>query len=511
MSKYTQKERGGLYELTDAARAELIDSKYYNKDLAPTSLSERNWNTYHISALWIGMSVCLPSFAMASSLVGLGLSPWLAVLNVALGNIIILIPIQLNSHAGTKYGIPFPVFARMTFGSVGAHIPSLSRAITACGWNAIQAWIGGAAVVSLVAVFVPSFQGMASAQYIGFFIFLAAVCWIAARGPKAIRLLEAISAPVLIALSVGLFVWSILLASGGGHSFGDIIQAKTNYDVLAETPGGFWKVFLGGLTANIAFWATMALNIPDFSRFATNQKAQFRGQLYGMPLAMAACAFIGAFFAQSTKVVNLTGDGTAVFDPTVALQYLHYPALTFVVAIGVLVATITTDIAANVVAPANGFSNVSPKRISYPLGVVISCVIAVLYQPWNIFGGAAAYIFGWLDVYGGILAPIAAIFIADYYIIKKRNIDVMALYQGAEGRYWYQSGWNVRAIIAWVCGWILPTLGSTLLKESTLFSWIAANGYIIGFVIGLAVYIALMKSETKSYISDEDEAAITER
>ena len=511
MSKYTQKERGGLYELTDAARAELIDSKYYNKDLAPTSLSERNWSTYHIAALWIGMSVCLPSFAMASSLVGLGLSPWLAVINVALGNIIVLIPIQLNSHAGTKYGIPFPVFARMTFGTVGAHIPALSRAITACGWNAIQSWIGGAAVVSLVAVFVPSFRELGSAQYIGFFVFLAAVCYIAANGARAIRLLEAVSAPILIALTVGLFVWSLLLANGAGFGFGDVIQASTNHDVV-NSNGGLIYIFLGGLTANIAFWATMALNIPDFSRYAVNQKAQFRGQIYGMPLAMAVCAFVGAFFAQATSLVGIVNaDGSAVFDPTVALKYLPYPALTFVVAIGVLVATITTDIAANVVAPANGFSNISPKRVSYAFGVVISCVIAVVYQPWHIFGGPGAYIFGWLDVYGGILAPIAAIFIADYYIIKKRNVDVMALYQGREGRYWYQGGWNLRAIAAWICGFILPTLGNTVLKDKAVFSWIAANGYILGFVIGLIAYIIFMKSETASFISEAEEAAITER
>ncbi|MDR2089929.1 MAG: NCS1 family nucleobase:cation symporter-1 [Clostridiales Family XIII bacterium] len=511
MSKYTQKERGGLYELTDAARAELIDSKYYNKDLSPTSLSERNWSTYHIAALWIGMSVCLPSFAMASSLVGLGLSPWLAVLNVALGNVIVLVPIQMNSHAGTKYGIPFPVFARMTFGAVGAHIPALSRAITACGWNAIQSWIGGAAIVSLIAVFVPSFKDLDSAQYIGFFLFLAAVCLVAARGAHAIRLLEAISAPVLIALTVGLFVWSLMLANGGGFGFADVIRAKTNYGLVADN-GGLLYVFLGGLTANIAFWATMALNIPDFSRYAVNQKAQFRGQLYGMPLAMTVCAFVGAFFAQATSLVGIVNaDGSPVFDPTVALNHLPYPALTFIVAIGVLVATITTDIAANVVAPANGFSNISPKRISYAFGVVISCVIAVLYQPWNIFGGAAAYIFDWLNVYGGILAPIAAIFIADYYVVKKRNVDVRALYQGTEGRYWYRSGWNLRAIVAWVCGFILPTLGGTVLKGNVPLSWISANGYIIGFIIGFAVYVLLMKSESASLISDEEAAAITER
>lgn len=503
MSKFTQKERDGLYELTDAARAELSSSKYYNEDLAPTTISQRTWTTYHISALWIGMSVCIPSFTMASSLVVLGLSPWLSVFNVALGNLIILIPIQLNSHAGTKYGIPFPVFARLTFGSIGAHIPSLSRAIVACGWNAVQSWIGGAALVSLVAALVPAFAGVAAAPFIGFFVFLFFVWLISVKGSESIKFLEALGAPILVVLSIALFIWSVLLATGAGFSIGDVTQAVTDNELVAAS-GGFWYIFLGGLTANIAFWATMALNIPDFSRYAKSQKAQFRGQLYGMPVAMAACAFIGAFFAQSTKLAL----GNAFFDPTAVLPLINNPFIQFLVSAGVLVATITTNIAANVVAPANGISNISPKRISYKMGVTISCLLAIAYRPWWIFGGAGAFIFGWLNTYGGLLAPIAAIFIADYYIVKKRNIDVMSLFQGAEGRYWYQSGWNVRAIIAWICGFILPTLGNFGVPQ---LKWVAANGYFVGFAIGLVVYVLLMKNETTSFISSEEEEAMTER
>ncbi|MDF3000287.1 MAG: pucI [Bacillota bacterium] len=503
MSKYTQKESGGLYELTDAARAELSSSKFYNEDLAPTPISERSWSTYHIAMLWVGMSVCIPSFTMASSLVALGLSPWMAVFNVALGNILILIPIQLNSHAGTKYGLPFPVFARLAFGPVGAHLPSLSRALTACGWNAVQSWIGGAAIVSLVAAFVPAFGQMAAAPFIGFGIFLLLTWWVTVMGSESIKYLEAIGSPVLIVLTIMLFVWSIALASGGGYSFGDLLQATTD-TATVNASGGFLYVFLGGLTANIAFWATMALNIPDFSRYAKSQKSQFRGQLYGMPVMMAACAFIGAIFAQATKLVM----GTAMFDPTAILPLIDNAFIKFLVSIGVILATITTNIAANVVAPANGFSNVSPKRISYKMGVTISCLLAVLYRPWWIFGGAGSYIFGWLNTYGGILAPVAAIFIADYYIVKKRNIDVMALFQGKEGRYWYQNGWNIKALIAWVLGFILPTMGN--LGVASL-KWVAANGYIIGFVIAFVTYILLMKNDTISFVSDEEEEAMTER
>lgn len=503
MSQYTQKETGGLYELTDAARAQLADSKYYNEDLAPTSVSQRTWTTYHIASLWIGMSICIPSFTMASSLVALGLSPWLAVFNVALGNLIILIPIQLNSHAGTKYGIPFPVFARLTFGSVGAHIPSLSRALTACGWCAIQSWIGGGAFVTMVAVFAPSFRDLPAAPFIGFGLFLILVYWITVNGSDAIKLLEALGAPILVILTLGLLIWAYLLCTGEGFTVADTIQAATDVD-LVNSNGGFMYVFLGGLTANIAFWATMALNIPDFSRYAKSQKAQFRGQLYGMPLMMAICAFIGAYFAQSTKLVF----GEAMFDPTGVLALLDSKVLAFIMAIFVVLATLTTNIAANVVAPANGFSNVSPKRISYKTGVLLTCILAILYRPWWIFGGAGAYIFGWLNTYGGVLAPVAAIFIADYYIVKKRNIDVMALFQGKEGRYWYTNGWNIKAVVAWVAGFILPTLGN--LGVSAL-SWVAANGYFVGFAIGFVVYILLMRGPSPSFVTDEEHEAMTER
>jgi len=440
---------------------------------------------------------------MASSLVALGLSPWMSVFNVALGNIIILIPIQLNSHAGTKYGLPFPVFARLAFGSIGAHVPSLSRALTACGWNAVQSWIGGAAVVSLVASFAPAFGKMPAAPFIGFGIFLLLTWWVTVMGSESIKYLEAIGSPVLIVLTAMLLIWSIMLGASGGFSFGDLLKASTDMTTV-NASGGFLYVFLGGLTANIAFWATMALNIPDFSRYAKNQKSQFRGQLYGMPVMMAACAFIGAVFAQSTKLVF----GTAMFDPTAVLPLIGNAFIQFLVSVGVILATITTNIAANVVAPANGFSNISPKRISYKMGVTISCLLAILYRPWWIFGGAGAYIFGWLNTYGGILAPVAAIFIADYYIVKKRNIDVMALFQGKDGRYWYQSGWNVKAIIAWVLGFILPTLGNFGVPS---LKWIAANGYVFGFVVAFVIYILLMKNETVSFISDEEEEAMTER
>lgn len=515
MATYTQRQADGLYELTEEARAELADSKYFNDDLAPTSQAERTWNTYHISMLWVGMAICIPSFTMAQAAVNLGLPVWAAVLNVILGNAIILVPIQLNSHAGTKYGIPFPVFSRLTFGMRGAQIPTLSRAITASGWNMVQCLTaGGPALLFLIVAFKPDFDTTSTrAVIISFVIFLVISGILTASGSKAIRVFESFSSPLLIILSVMLIIWAVRIANGAGYSFGEVFTANVPGENSLTTSSEYIFVFCTALTGNIAFWATMALNIPDFSRYAKNQKVQFRGQMYGMLPAMAFCAIIGAFFAQTTTLVY----GTPEYSPVSVLGYLNNDTigmhiLIFVVAIGVIFATLTTNIAANIVAPANGFSNVSPRKINYKFGTLIACIVALLYFVFYQFSESFnAFLFTFLNVYGGFLAPLASIFIIDYYFIKRRNIDVAALYLKS-GRYWYKSGFNMSAIIAWVAGAILPTLISLIpAMQVGVLSWINANAYLFAFFVALIVYWLIVPRGDKSpsYLSDEDEAAIT--
>ncbi len=526
MSQYTQKETGGLYELTDAARAELVSSKYYNEDLEPSSVSQRTWTTYNITALWVGMCICIPSLSLASAAIALGLSPWLAIFNVVLGNIIVLIPIQLNSHAGTKYGIPFPVFARMTFGATGAHVPSVMRGLVACGWVSVQSWVGGGAFAAMlgtafyffrdtsITVALPGNDAVVVGQLIGFFIFMLFVAWVAYNGFENIKWVQNIGSPILVVVMALLLAWSIALVVNAGYGVGEVMQQGIDWAAI-DANGGFFYVFAACLTGNIAFWATMALNIPDFSRYAKSQKVQFRGQLYGVPIPMFAMAFIGAYFAQATKLVM----GEALFDPTNVFYYVDNKLVIIIAAIGVVLATLTTTVAANVVAPANGFSNLSPQRISYRKGVIAACIIATfVFQPWWIFGSGAAYIFTWMNNYGMILAPIAAIFVADYYICKQRRLDVAALYAGDKGRYWYNNGINWAAIIAWVAAFILPLLGNTVWLYSggvpSLMDYISANGYIFSFVVGMVVYVLLMKSPSfarDSFVTEEESEAMTER
>ncbi len=510
MSKVTQQQRDGLFELTPQAAEQLKTSVYYNEDLAPTSVEQRNWNTTSICNLWIGMSICIPSLSLASALVSLGISPVLAIINVILGNLIVLIPIQLNSKIGTQYGIPFPIFGRLTFGPKGSQIPTLSRSIVACGWTAVQSWVGGGAVAALLGVAIPMFVdqsntialpgngGVVVGQLIGFFIFMIFIFFVAYNGMDQIKWVQNIGGPILVVVMVALFAWCVSTLGANGQSLGTVLATGNDEAVIAAN-GGFTYLYMAGLTGNIAFWATMALSIPDFSRYAKSQKDQFMGQMLGMPAPMALCAFVGAVFAQTSKFAY----GETMFDPTGVFYYVDNKLLVVVASIGVIMATVTTCVAANVVAPANGFSNISPSKISYKKGVVITCLVATFVtQPWWIYGSGAAYIFTWLNNYGTILAPIAAILVADYLVVKKQRIDVAGLYEGAGGRYWYDNGWNKNAFIAWVVSFIIPLLGNTMFLYNpasgvgpNLIQWLAANGYIVSFALGFVVYVALMKKE----------------
>lgn len=531
MSKYTQKESNGLFELTPKAAEELKSSKYYNEDLAPTKLSERNWSTLSICNLWVGLSISIPALALASSLVALGISPLLAVINVVLGNLIVLIPIQLNSNIGTKYGIPFPIFSRMTFGNKGTQIPTISRSVIACGWTAVQSWVGGGAVAALIGIAIPMFADqsatialpgndkVAIGQLIGFAIFILIVGWVAFNGMDKIKWVQNIGGPLLIIVILGLFAWSFSAITASGHSLMDVLR-EGNDPILIEQNGGFAFVYLAGLTGNIAYWSTMALNIPDFSRYAKSQKSQFRGQLAGMPIPMFICALVGALFAQATKYTV----GEAMFDPTSVFYYVDNKALVAICAIGVIVATLTTCVAANVVAPANGFSNISPTKISFKKGVIVTCLIACFVtQPWWIYGSGSSYIFNWLNNYGMIIAPVAAILVADYFVCKQKRVDVADLYKGNDGRYWYSNGWNKNAIIAWVVSFIIPMLGNTVFKYQAgsnltpnFIQMVAANGYLVSFALAFIVYVVLMKSSSggspaqKGFVTQEEHDGFTE-
>lgn len=507
MSNFTQKEfKQGLYMLDDSVLEELSSSKYYNDDLRPSSPAERTWSTYHIAMLWVGMVIAITSFSFAAALVSLGLSPLAAIINVAIGNLIVLIPMQLNSHAGTKYGIPFPVFAKISFGKAGAQLPSMARSIVAAGWCAVQCWVGGAAVSSIIGIFYSGWDVNGTGRFIGFFLFMGINLYIALKGSEGIKWLEAIGSPILIFVVAGLLIWTLKLGADVGFSFGDLMAMSADHKLILQN-GGWWFVFLSGITSNIAVWATLALNIPDFSRYAKGQKEQFRGQMFAMPISMIALAVIGALFAQVTNLAY----GKAEYDPTIVLLHLDNKILILVVAIATIIATLTTNIAANIVAPANGFSNLNPRKISYKHGVIITTVLCLAFRPWWMFGSAGAFMFSFLGTVGTILGPSAAIFVADYVIVKKKRVDLRDLYSEDKGRYTYYKGWNIKAIVAWVVSFIFPLLYNNFGVGGTVMKWIGANSYIFGFIVGLVIYTLLMRNDKASFVTEKEFEEMTKK
>jgi NCS1 family nucleobase:cation symporter-1 len=463
-------------ELVETDVSSIDTQSLINPDLAPTKISQRSWGTYNIAALWIGMSVCIPTYMLASGLIAGGMNWWQALLTIGLGNIIVLIPMVLNAHAGTKYGIPFPVLARASFGTNGSNIPALLRAIVACGWFGIQTWIGGQAINSLLIILIPDWAEFSLGSAIGFMIFWAMNVYFIVRGINSIKWLESFGAPFLLLVGLGLLIWAYVNADG----FGPILSQPSKF----TTAGEFWKFFIPSLTGMVGFWATLSLNIPDFTRFAKSQKSQMMGQAIGLPPAMIFFSFIGIAVTSATIIIF----GEAIWDPVTLLTRFETPVVVAVSLVSLIIATLTTNIAANVVSPANDFANLSPKHINFVRGGLITAVVGILMMPWKLLADYSAYIFGWLIGYSSFLGPIAGILICDYFIIRKRKLNAKDLYE-SEGVYTYRKGFNLNAVYALAAGVFVALIGLVIPEVSFLYDY----AWFVGFAVAFFVYWGLME------------------
>lgn len=468
-----------MYELNE----DISTSRLYNKDLAPTKIKERNWNTYNYTALWVGMAHCVPTYTMAGSLIALGMNWIQALLTITLGNLIVLIPMLLNSHPGAKYGISFPVLARASFGTRGANIVAVLRAIVACGWFGINTFIGGSALNVLFTALIPGFKnlggnfqivGLSMPAAITFMIFWAIEMLIIYKGMEVIKKFENWSAPFVMILAFILLVWIITAAKG----FGPLLSAPSK---LTST-GQFFKVFIPSLTGAIGFWSTLSLNIPDFTRFAKSQKQQMKGQAIGLPATMTIFSAMGIIITSATAIVY----GQAMWDPVAVVSKFSNPIALFIGFFGIVVASLSVNIAANTVSPAYDFSNVSPKHISFKTGGLLTGVIGILIMPWKLLADPSGYIFTWLGTYSGILGPIAAIIICDYWVYRKTNLNLKELFD-TEGQYAYKKGFNPAAIIALVIG----VVGALIGKIVPSLSGVSDYSWFVGFALSFVIYLVL--------------------
>jgi nucleobase:cation symporter-1, NCS1 family len=452
-----------------------VDSSLYNKDLAPIFQAERDWGIYNYAALWIGMSVCIPTYMLASGLIAGGMNWWQAIGTILLGNLIVLVPMLLNAHAGARYGIPFPVFVRASFGVRGANVPAVLRALVACGWFGIQTWIGGQAINSMLQIVSPGWAHFAAGKWICFFAFWALNMFVILRGIETIKILEGVAAPFMLAVGL-LLLWWVTKKAGG---LGPVLAAPSKF----RTTGEFISFFIPAVTGMVGFWATVALNIPDFTRYAKSQRAQMVGQALGLPAAMTLYSFIGVAVTSASAVLF----GKPIWDPVELLGRFNQPVVACVSLVALLIATLNTNVAANVVSPSNDFSNLNPRLISFRTGGLITGVVGVLLMPWKLLGDFSAYIFGWLVGYSGLLGPIAGVMICDYFLVRGAKLDVEQLYRRG-GIYEYQNGFNLRAIWALGAGILVALLGLVVPPLYVLYKY----AWFAGFFVSGAVYYALM-------------------
>jgi NCS1 family nucleobase:cation symporter-1 len=452
-------------------------SSLYNEDLAPIPSSRRSWSTYNYAALWIAMSVNIPTYMLASAMIAGGMSWRQAIFTVFLGNVLVLAPMLLNAHAGAKYGIPFPVFARASFGVLGANVPAVLRALVACGWFGINAWIGGAAVNVMVAVLVPSWRTYSPGVWICFGGFWLLHVIVIMRGIRTLKFLQGVTAPFLLVIGVALLAWAVVKAGG----FGTMLAAPSKF----QTFGEFFKFFIPSLTSVVGFWATVALNIPDFTRYARSQRAQVVGQVLALPTTMTLYSFIGIAVTSATAIIF----GQTIWDPVQVLARLGNPFAVVIAMVALLLATLNVNVAANLVSPSNDFSNLSPRLISFRTGGLITCVVGgVLFQPWKLLANYSNYVFGWLLGYSGFLGPIAGVMICDYFLIRKKIILVEDLYQ-RRGFYEFSRGINWRAMAALAAGAGVAFIGLIVPALRVLYDY----AWFVGFAMSFVVYWAVMR------------------
>src|SRR6195256_687223 len=459
----------GRIELRPETAEAISRSPLYNHDLAPVPVARRNWTTYNYAALWISMAHCIPTYMLASGLIASGMNWWQALLTVGLGNTIVLIPILLNSHPCTKYGVPFPVFARAAYGTIGSNLPALMRALVACGWFGIQAWIGGEALHTFFKTILPGWPtllgnglgGHTTTEWLSFLLFWGINIFIIYRGMDLLRKVENWAAPFVLVMTAVLLWWAIREA----HGLGPLLNQPGKLHTFAE----FFPVFVPSLTAMIGFWATLSLNMPDFTRFGRSQKEQIVGQVVALPTTMSVFAAMGVMITSATVIIY----GQAIWDPIQLVGRFKAPLVVAISMFTAVVATLAVNIAANVVSPANDFANAFPRAIDFKTGGLITGLLGIAMMPWKLLADPSGYILSWLVGYSGGLGSIAGVLIADYWIVRRKRLRLEDLYL-ADGAY---SGWNWRAVAATVAGCALAWGGKWIPVLMPLYNY----AWFVGF------------------------------
>ena len=466
---------------------DIANSPRFNEDIAPTKAEQRTWSRWNVASLWVGMAICVPTYTLGGVLTAyFGLSVTEALWTIFFANIVVLIPLTLNAYPGTRYGIPCPVVLRSSFGIIGSNVPALVRAIVACGWFGVQTLFGGIAIHLLFSAMFESWAALGgTGEVIGFFIFWVANVTVVIRGAESIKHLEALAAPLLLAVAFGLVFWALPKVS-----ISEILA------IPATRPAGapVFHYFMAALTAMVGFWATLSLNIPDFSRFARSQRSQIAGQIIGLPLTMFLFSGLGVLLtAASFELV-----GETISDPINLIGKIESTGWVAVAMFMIIVATISTNTAANIVSPTNSFQNIAPKYINETKGVLLTGFIGIVLMSWELLKklgwlesdvSLESLYSNWLVGYSSLLGPIAGIMIVDYFLVRNQSYDLLSLYKDG-GTY---PAWNLPGFVAFLVPVGLTITAIISGGGNAFHDWFYSYGWFTGSTLGGVIYYLMNK------------------
>ena len=460
--------------------------KLYNHDLAPTAPEGRTWGVFSLFAMWMSDVHSVGGYTFAASLFFLGLTGWQVLIAMTVGIVAVYFLMNLIGRPSLRYGIPFPVVARIAFGVMGANLAAITRGVVGIVWYGVQTYFASKAVQVLVLTLAPSAGALTHNSILGLFTlgwlsflfmwFFQLVIFLS--GMERIRRFIDFCGPVVYVVMFALAAW--MLWQTGFSSL------SLQLSPPAASPAATIGVMANAAMLIVAYFAALLLNFGDFARFGKSEAAMKRGNFLGLPVNFLVFSIITVIVTAGTLKVF----GQAIMDPVRIVERIGNPVVVIIGSVTFIVATMGINIVANFVSPAYDIANLYPEKIDFRLGGLITSILSVLVCPW-MFVASPQAITLFVSIFGSVLGPMFGIMIADYYLVKRQTIVVEDLYTLApEGSFHYDGGWNRRALVALAVSGFL-SIGLSLLGAYKVILNVGDWGWLIGAGSGALVYRAL--------------------
>ena len=483
----------------------MSSKKLYNKDLAPTPSNKKNWGWFEIFNVWANDVQSLFGYTLAASLfIASGLNGWAVFLALILAGFFIMWLVNLSGKPSVKHGIPYPVFARVSMGVFGANFPAMARGLVAMFWYGAQTYAASTAVALLITALTGNpgtemFLGMTGVMWVSFIFVSVFQVYLFWQGIDLVRKFLNFAGPAVYVVMV------ILMIAIWAEVGGSLLSEVGNIFSSGTRSGGFeglgsFGAFLAVFSIMVGYFAAVVINFGDFARFVKNEEEMKKGNLYGLVGNVIFFSFITLMITGGT--IALFGEYVA--QPTDMVAKVDNIFLTVVAAFAFFAATVGINMVANFIPPAYDLANLYPSKINFRTGGLITAAFGFVIGGMWVAVITKMGIFPFVNTLGAILAPVFGIMITDYYIIKKQKIDVNALFNDGKGKYWYNDGFNLKGMVAWILsGYIaIGSVWPNILPGGlgNFFANLGGGGgyaWIIGASLGAVVHLAISSAGKK--------------